>query len=70
MNDTERRNEMRIIDKTNGQVIGRVETNHNMTIDEAMNLIGVPWVEEGDNSGYKVGGVYYSPEDLEVDYDE
>ena len=40
-----------------------------MTIDEAMNLIGHPWVEADDDSGYLVDGVFYADSDLVMDYD-
>jgi len=62
---------MKIIEKSTGTEIGSIVTNHSMTLEEAMNLIGYAWVSDEDNnaSGYKVDDVYYDEGDLEMDYD-
>lgn len=60
---------MKIIDKANGTTVGEVMTNQSLTLDQAMSLSGYPWMEgEDDNTGYKVGDVYYVPNDLEMVY--
>ena len=61
---------MKVIEKSTGTVIGTVVTNRSLTLDEAMELIGYPWVTDEDNGGYKVGDIYYDEGDLEMVYDD
>jgi hypothetical protein len=63
---------MKIIEKSTGTEIGSIVTNRSLTLDEAMGLIGYPWVndEDSNESGYKVDDVYYDESDLEMDYDD
>ena len=61
---------MKIINKE-GVVIGKVITNRSLTLADAMQLIGYPWVSDEDDiyaTGYKVGDIYYDEDDLEMVY--
>jgi hypothetical protein len=53
----------------NNTVIGTITTDQSMDIDSAMQLLGYEWIDDGNESGYLVDGVYYSPDDLTMDYD-
>ena len=59
-----------ILVRDTDNVIGTVITNHFLSLDEGMRLIGYQWVgeENSNNSGYLVGGEYYKEEDLDMDY--
>ena len=59
---------MKIIEKSTGEIIGSIVTNHSMTLDEAMSLISYPWVSDDNGSGYLVDDVYYDDSDLEMVY--
>ena len=62
---------MKIISKVDGTVVATVMTNHAMSLDDAMTICNCPWIvdeEDIDNTGYKVGDVYYSEDDLFMEY--
>ena len=58
---------MKIINTTTGEAIAEITTNHSMSIDEAISLMG--WTVEDDgeltSDGESVGAYY---EDLEMEY--
>jgi len=58
---------MKVTRKSDKAVIATIATNRSLTIDEAMRLVGYPWIEDGDNSGYLVDGIYYSADDLQIE---
>ena len=69
---------MNIIDRETGTVICHVETNHSMTIEEALECAGyeyVNWDGQPDLCGYYPGGVTdfndpIDPEECDMDYDD
>jgi hypothetical protein len=66
---------MKIIDKQTGEVIGKVITNHSMTLDQAFELAGFDWKTVENDScdgiecdGWYKDGVLYDESTAEMDY--
>ena len=59
---------MKIIDKSDNSVIAEIITNRSMTIEEALDIAGIEWVETENETGYEVDGIFYGPEDFEMVY--
>lgn len=59
---------MKIIDKTTGETIAEVLTNHSMTLEEAIDLAGGEWVEdENEGDHYLLAGGEYWYDDLYIE---
>ena len=58
---------MRIINKMSGKAIAEITTNHSMTLDDAINLVGEIHPEETDEN-VKIGENWYYYDDLELEY--
>lgn len=60
---------MQIINIVTGETVAEITTNHSMSIDEAINLVGEiitpenPW-----DANVLIGGNLYSYEDLEMEW--
>lgn len=67
---------MKLIERPTGKVIGSILTNHSMTLDEAINLLGEiindmsdeRWSDDGDN--VIIGDERYWYEDIDMDWDD
>jgi hypothetical protein len=60
---------MKIISKSTGETIAKIITNHSMTLDEAIELIGEIHPDQMDES-VLIGGEWYYYEDLDLDWGE
>lgn len=66
---------MKLIERPTGKVIGSILTNHGMTLDEAINLLGEiindmsdeRWSDDGDN--VIIDGERYWYEDIDMEWD-
>lgn len=56
-----------ILDKTSGETVARIITNHSMTIDEAIRLVGEIYDDENDEN-VLINGKWYYYENLDMDY--
>lgn len=60
---------MKIIDKSTGKTVWIITTNHSMTLDEAIELVGKIYPEREDEN-VMIGGKWYYYDDLDMDYSE
>lgn len=63
---------MKIINKETGEKIASIITNHSMTLDEAIALVGEYHAEKAEDNEPEVeikGKLYYY-DDLEMDYND
>lgn len=60
---------MKIINKATGETVATIITNHSMTLDEAIELVGEIDPDQMDES-VLIGGEWYYYEDLDLDWGE
>lgn len=58
---------MKIINTPTNEVVATIMTNHSMTLDEAINLVGEIHPEYED-ANVKIGKNWYFYEDLEMEW--
>lgn len=60
---------MKIINKTTGATVATITTNHSMTLDEAIELVGEIHPEQEDEN-VQINGEWYYYDALDMDYSE
>jgi hypothetical protein len=58
---------MKVISNVTGEVVCEIVTNHSMSLDEALNLVGEAWSSDGDGDAVMIDGVYHYYDDLEIE---
>jgi hypothetical protein len=58
---------MKIINKATGETVATIMTNHSMSLDEAIKLVGDIYPENEDEN-VKIGDDWYYYEDLDMEW--
>lgn len=58
---------MKIINKATGKTVATIMTNHSMSLDEAIKLVGYIYPENEDEN-VKIGDDWYYYEDLDMEW--
>lgn len=60
---------MRIINTATGETVAEIMTNHSMSLDEAINLVGEIYPERDDEC-VLIDGEWYYYEDLDMSWED
>ena len=58
---------MKIINKATGETVATIMTNHSMSLDEAIKLVGDIY-PENEEENVKIGDDWYYYEDLDMEW--